>query len=65
MAGKKDYAVAVVVTGMTNMQAAQFVAETMKTKSKVAPSSRGTAVKGRQETIGKLIQSKKPQLPQK
>ena len=49
MAGKKDYAVAIVVTGLTSNQATGIVAETMKTKSKIAPDSKNLATYGLHE----------------
>lgn len=58
MAGKNDFAVAIVVTGLTNSQATNMLAATMNTKAKIAPNSRGTAVKGTQQTIGKIMQAK-------
>lgn len=56
MAGKKDNAVVMVLTNVTNAQAAQMVKEVFRIKGKIAPSGRGTIAAGKREDIGGLIQ---------
>lgn len=56
MAGKKDRAVVMVITDVTNAQAARIVQETIKIKNKIAPSGRGTIAARKKEDVGRLIQ---------
>lgn len=56
MAGKKDRAVVMVITDVTNAQAAQIVQETIKIKNKIAPSGRGTIAARKKEDVGRLLQ---------
>lgn len=41
MAGKKDNAMVMILTDMTDNQAAQMLKETVKAKKKYAPNARG------------------------
>lgn len=56
MAGKKDYNVVNVTTGLTKKQAGDLVAAISKAKNDIAPSSRSTAAVTTREGIGKLLQ---------
>lgn len=56
MAGKKDNAVVMVLTEVTNTQAAQVAKEVIRIKNKVAPLGRGTIATGKKQDVGKLIQ---------
>lgn len=56
MAGKKDNAVVMVLTNVTNAQAAQVVKEIFKIKNKYAPLGRGTIAAGKKQDVGTLIQ---------
>lgn len=56
MAGKKDNAVVMVLTNVTNAQAAQVVKEIFKIKNKYAPLGMGTIAAGKKQDVGALIQ---------
>lgn len=56
MAGKKDNAVVMVLTNVTNAQAAQVAKEAIRIKNKFAPLGRGTIATGKRQDIGMLIQ---------
>ena len=45
-----------VLTDVTNAQAAQVVKEVIRIKNKVAPSGRGTIATGKKQDVGILIQ---------
>ena len=57
MAGKKDNAMIVVITDMTDSQAAQMLKETVKAKKKYAPNARGTVGCGKNSEVGRLLQN--------
>lgn len=57
MAGKKDNAMVIVLTDMTDNQAAQMLKETVKAKKKYAPEARGTMACGKRSDVGGLLQS--------
>lgn len=56
MAGKKDYNVVNVTTGLTKKQASDLVSAISKAKNDIAPKSRSTAAITNKEGIGKLLQ---------
>lgn len=56
MAGKKDNAVVMVITNITNAQAAQVVKEATRIKGKFAPLGRGTIAIGKKQDVGALLQ---------
>ena len=57
MAGKKDNKMVLVLTDMTDNQAAQMLKEVVKAKKKYAPNARGTAACGKRSDVGNLLQS--------
>lgn len=58
MAGKKDNTMVLVLTDMTDNQAAQMlIKEVVKAKKKYAPNARGTAACGKRSDVGNLLQS--------
>lgn len=57
MAGKKDKAVVVVLSGLTDNQAAQMIKDIMKAKQKNAPLSRGTIASGSMSSVSGLLQN--------
>ena len=57
MAGKKDNTMVLVLTDMTDNQAAQMLKEVVKAKKKYAPNARGTAACGKRSDVGNLLQS--------
>ncbi len=59
MAGKKDNAVVMVLTDITNAQAAQVAKEVIRIKNKHAPLGRGTIATGKKQDVGTLIQKGK------
>ena len=56
MAGKKDYSVVSVTTGLTEKQASSLLSDIAKAKNKNAPLSRSTAAITTKEGIGALLQ---------
>ncbi len=56
MAGKKDWNVVCVTTGLTKSQAREMINQYAKSKSKIAPYSRSTAAVVSKEGIGRLLQ---------
>ena len=54
MAGKKDNAMVMILTDMTDNQAAQMLKETVKAKKKYAPNARGTIGCGKHSDVGGL-----------
>lgn len=66
MAGKKDYSVVSVTTGLTKKQAADLVGKIAKAKNDVAPLGRGTAaMTSSNDGIRKLFQRSFKQLSDK
>ena len=57
MAGKKDNAMVIVLTELTDNQAAHMLKETVKAKKKYAPNARGTMACGKRTDVGGLLQS--------
>ena len=55
MAGKKDNAMVMILTDMTDNQAAQMLKETAK--KKYAPNARGTIGCGKHSDVGGLLQN--------
>lgn len=56
MAGKKDNAVVIVLTNVTNTQAAQVMKEMFRIKNKFAPLGRGTIAISKKQDVEALIQ---------
>ena len=56
MAGKKDYAVVSVVSGLTRKQASLISSAIMNAKEAIAPFGRGTAAVGKHSIVGSLLQ---------
>ena len=56
MAGKKEYSVVSVISGLTFNQASDIASDIMKSKQKRAPHGRGTAASGLMSEIGSLLQ---------
>lgn len=57
MPGKKDNAMVMILTDMTDNQAAQMLKETVKAKKKYAPNARGTIGCGKHSDVGGLLQN--------
>lgn len=55
MAGKRDYNVVCVTTGMTRRQAGDFLSAVTKAKNSIAPMSRSTAGITTREGIGTIL----------
>jgi hypothetical protein len=55
MDGKKDSAVVVVITNVTQKQATDILGDVVLAKSKRAPLSRGTAVTGNRKDVSKML----------
>ena len=58
MAGKKDYSIVTVISGLTSTQAANISRDIQKSKHKHAPKARGTTATGAREDIGSLLHGK-------
>ena len=56
MAGRKDYSVVNVTTGLTKKQASDMVSAISKAKNTIAPNSRSTAAVTTKEGIGAILQ---------
>jgi len=56
MAGKKDYAVVSVLSGLTRKQSSQISSMIMNAKEAIAPLGRGTIACGKHSVVGSLIQ---------
>ena len=55
MAGKRDHAVVVVITDVTQKQAADIMSDAIKSKNKRAPQGRGIATAGKKTDVGKML----------
>jgi len=56
MAGKKEYAVVSVVSGLTRKQASLISSGIINMKDAIAPLGRGTIASGKHSVVGNLIQ---------
>lgn len=56
MAGTKDKAVIVVISDLTNEQAAQVTKEIIKAKNKYAPKGRGSIAFGDKSSVANMLQ---------
>lgn len=56
MAGKKEYVVISVISGLTRKQAGDIVGEIIESKGKNAPAGRGTVAMGKKDHMRSLIQ---------
>ena len=56
MAGRKDYSVVNVTTGLTRKQASSLLGEISKAKNNIAPNCRSTAAVTTRENIGSILQ---------
>ena len=62
MAKNGDFAVVAVISGLTEKAAASISKNIMRSKSKHAPSGRGTIVSGLTSMVGTMLQSGHKQL---
>ena len=57
MAGSKNKAVVAVISGLTDIQAAQITKDILRSKQKNAPLGRGTIASGLISSVGSLLQN--------
>ena len=55
MAGKKDYAVVAVLSGLTRKQSSLVSSAIMNAKEVIAPLGRGTIASGKHSVVGALL----------